>query len=126
MPRPRPDDEEELTEDAEFQTDIDTEGNVIRRMVGTTVRPRVIGGRRVPGTASYYRRRGQELLADRTARQRREARNARDRARRAERRAAQATQAAAATSTAARTGRRAGGTARSVSRAAQGQRTRRG
>jgi len=58
-----------LTEDVEFLTDLDTEGNVVRR--GRFIaRPRRVGGRNVPGNARYYRRRQSELLANRRAAQR--------------------------------------------------------
>jgi len=49
MPRPR------STEDVEFRTDVDTAGGVVRR-ARFVRRPRVVGGRRVPGNARYYRR----------------------------------------------------------------------
>lgn len=63
MPRPR------FTEDVEFRTDIDTAGNVVRR-ANFVRRPRRVGGRSVPGSGRYYRRRQQELLAGRRAAQR--------------------------------------------------------
>lgn len=59
MPRP-----DNMTEDMEFRTDIDTRGNILRR--GRFVRrPRRINGRTVPGNARYYRRRQRELLEQR-------------------------------------------------------------
>jgi len=100
MPRPR------FTEDVEFRTDIDTGGNVVRR-ARFQRRPRVVGGRRVPGNARYYRRRQQELLADRRPAQRARQGAARTRA------------------TAARAGRNAGNP-RSTSRTAQVTPRRRG
>jgi hypothetical protein len=57
------------TEDIEFLTDVDTDGNIVRR--GRFVsRPRRIGPRVVPGNARYYRNRQRDLLAGRRAAQR--------------------------------------------------------
>ena len=56
MPRPR------MTEDVEFRTDVNTEGDLIRR-ARFVQRPRRVGGRSVPGNAPYYRRRRAELNA---------------------------------------------------------------
>jgi len=58
-----------LTEDIEFLTDVDTQGDVVRR--GRFIqRPRRVNGRDVPGNARYYRRRQNELLSARRAAQR--------------------------------------------------------
>lgn len=58
-----------LTEDIEFLTDVDAQGDVVRR--GRFIqRPRRVNGRTVPGNARYYRRRQNELLSARRAAQR--------------------------------------------------------
>ena len=111
MPRPR------TTEDVEFRTDLDTAGNVVRR-ARFVERPRVVGGRRVPGNARYYRRRQAQMLAAR--RQRRGAvagaRNAARRGRAAERTARGA----------GRAGRNAGNPRTVTPRSTQGSRRRGG
>jgi hypothetical protein len=58
MPRPR------MTEDVEFRTDVNTEGDLIRRARFVRRRRRQ-GGRNVPGNARYYRRQQAELNAAR-------------------------------------------------------------
>lgn len=110
MPRPR------MTEDVEFRTDVNTEGDLIRR-ARFVPRRRRQGGRNVPGNARYYRRQQAELNAAR--RQQRGAlagaRNAARRGRAAERTARGA----------GRAGRNAGNPRTVTPRATQGA-TRRG
>ena len=111
MPRPR------LTEDVEFRTDVDTDGGVVRR-ARFVRRPRVVGGRRVPGNARYYRRRQAELNAAR-----RQSRGAVAGARNAARRGRAAERTARG---AGRAGRNAGNPRNVTPRSTQGSRRRGG